>query len=167
MADEEQTLLPRVAADDQEALRILYAHYRPRLWRYLWRRLDGDVGAVEDALQETWLAIWRGAPGYRPQGQVGAWIFQIAHRHVAHLRRDHARTLEGRLHRRALDAEVTSWPPLSTRLVLTRSACSTERRSSRRCAPSRLRIVKFWSLSSITASRSLRSPRFSIFPSGR
>jgi RNA polymerase sigma-70 factor, ECF subfamily len=105
MADDEQALVARIGADDQEALRILYTRYRPRLWRYLWRRLDGDAEAVEDALQETWLAIWRGAPGYRPRGQVAAWIFQITHRHVAHVRRDNARTLEGRLRPRALDSE--------------------------------------------------------------
>jgi RNA polymerase sigma-70 factor (ECF subfamily) len=105
MADDEQALVARIAADDQEALRILYTRYRPRLWRYLWRRLDGDAEAVEDALQETWLAIWRGAPGYRPHGLVAAWIFQITHRHVAHVRRDNARTLEGRLRPRALDSE--------------------------------------------------------------
>ncbi len=56
-------------------------------------------------MQETWLAIWRGAPGYRPYGLVAAWIFQIAHRHVAHVRRDNARMLEGRLRPRALDSE--------------------------------------------------------------
>ena len=104
-ADDDQAVVTRIAADDQEALRILYTRYRPRLWRYLWRRLDGDTEAVEDALQEIWLAVWRGAPGYRPKGQVAAWIFQIAHRHVAHLRRDGARTLEGRLHPHALDTE--------------------------------------------------------------
>jgi len=105
MADDEQALVARIAADDQEALRVLYTRYRPRLWRYLCRRLDGDAEAVEDALQETWLAVWRGAPDYQPRGQVAAWIFQIAHRHVAHLRRDNARTLEGRIHPRALDTE--------------------------------------------------------------
>jgi RNA polymerase sigma-70 factor, ECF subfamily len=105
MADDEQTLVARIARDDQEALCILYTRYRPRLWRYLWRRLDGNVGAVEDAMQETWLAVWRGAPGYRPQGQVAAWIFQIAHRYIAHLRRDEARRPEGRLHSRALHPE--------------------------------------------------------------
>ncbi len=104
-ADDEQALVARVATGDQDALRILYTRYRPRLWRYLWRRLDGDTEAIEDALQETWLAIWRGARGYRPRGQVAAWIFQIAHRHLAHLRRDAARRPEGWLHPRALDAE--------------------------------------------------------------
>src|SRR4051794_19902188 len=105
MADDEQALVARIAADEQEALRILYTRYRPRLWRYLWRRLDGNTGAVEDVLQETWLAVWRAAPGYRPEGEVAAWIFQIAHRHVAHLLRDNARRPEGRLHPRALAAD--------------------------------------------------------------
>lgn len=105
MADDEQALMARIATGDQEALHDLYIRYRPRLRRYLWRRLDCDAHAVEDALQEIWLAVWRSAPNYRPRGLVAAWIFQIAQRHLAHLRRDHSRRLEGHLQLAALDSD--------------------------------------------------------------
>lgn len=95
MTDDEHALMAQIASGNQEALHDLYIRYRPRLRRYLWRRLECDAQAVEDALQEIWLAVWRGAPNYRLQGPVVAWIFQIAHRHVAHVRRDHARRPEG------------------------------------------------------------------------
>jgi RNA polymerase sigma-70 factor, ECF subfamily len=104
MADDEHALMARIAMGDQEALHKLYIRYRPRLRRYLWRRLDCNAEAVEDALQETWLAVWRSAPNYRPQGQVAAWIFQIVHRHVAHVRRDHSRRPEGHLQVAAPDS---------------------------------------------------------------
>jgi RNA polymerase sigma-70 factor (ECF subfamily) len=111
MADDERTLLVRIASGDEEALHTLYTPYRPRIWRYLWRRLDGNSAAIEDALQEIWLAIWRAAPGYRPQGQVAAWVFQIAHHHVCHIWRDRQRRPEGYLAPGALDPiEETSQP---------------------------------------------------------
>jgi RNA polymerase sigma-70 factor, ECF subfamily len=72
-------LLRQIADGDEEALRQLYAEYRPRLRRYLWHQLDGDGHAVEEALQDTFLAVWRAAGGYRGDAKVATWIFQIAH----------------------------------------------------------------------------------------
>ena len=42
---------------------------------------------VEDVLQETFLAVWRGAPGYRPTGAAGGWLWGIARRQAALLLR--------------------------------------------------------------------------------
>jgi RNA polymerase sigma-70 factor (ECF subfamily) len=42
---------------------------------------------VEDVLQETFLAAWRGAGGYRPQGACGGWLWGIARRQAALLLR--------------------------------------------------------------------------------
>jgi RNA polymerase sigma-70 factor (ECF subfamily) len=39
--------------------------------------------AVEDALQETFIAIWRGAGSYRSDSAAGAWIWGIARRQAA------------------------------------------------------------------------------------
>lgn len=72
-------LLWQVAEGDEEALRQLYVAYRPRLRRYLWHQLDGDGHAVEEALQDTFLAVWRTAGGYRGEAKVATWLFQIAH----------------------------------------------------------------------------------------
>lgn len=72
-------LLRRVAGGDEEALRQLYVECHPRLWRYLWHQLDGDAHAVEEALQDTFLAVWRSAGAYRGEAKVTTWIFQIAY----------------------------------------------------------------------------------------
>ncbi len=56
-------LLGQIANGDEEALRTLYVEYHPRLHRYLWGLLDGDGCAVEEALQDTFLAVWRAAGG--------------------------------------------------------------------------------------------------------
>jgi RNA polymerase sigma-70 factor (ECF subfamily) len=90
-------LLGRIAAGDQNALRDLYTGYRPRLWRYLRSRLDGDMVAVDDLLQEIFLAIWNAAPRYRPQLRAAAWIFQIAQYQLGHAQRAISRRPEGHL----------------------------------------------------------------------
>lgn len=88
---DDSTLIARIASGQQDALSQLYTVYRPRLRRYLWHQLDADQAAVEDALQEVFLAVWRSAPSYRGEAQVTTWLFQIAHFQVLHARRYHER----------------------------------------------------------------------------
>ena len=56
-------------------------------WHAPWlaARLRSVLSAtdVEDVLQETFLAVWRGARGYRPDGPAGGWIWGIARRQAA------------------------------------------------------------------------------------
>jgi RNA polymerase sigma-70 factor, ECF subfamily len=84
---DDSTLIKRIASGQQDALSQLYSIYRPRLRRYLWHQLDANPAAVEDALQEVFLAVWRAAPSYRGEAQVATWLFQIAHYQVLHARR--------------------------------------------------------------------------------
>ncbi len=83
MGDDE--LVAAVAAGDDIALRELFARHAP----WLAVRLRGVLPAadVEDVLQETFLAVWRGAGGYRPSGATGGWIWGIARRQAALLLR--------------------------------------------------------------------------------
>jgi RNA polymerase sigma-70 factor, ECF subfamily len=87
---EDQSLITRITQREQEALRCLYEKYRQRLYEYLWRQLNGNQSEAEDALQEIFLAVWRGAEKFRGDAQVITWIFQIAHFHIRHiLRKQH------------------------------------------------------------------------------
>ena len=79
MDDDE--LIGRVAAGDHSALRQLYDHHAPWLGARLRRALP--AWAVEDVLQECFVAVWRGAGRYRPSGRAGAWIWGIARRQAA------------------------------------------------------------------------------------
>jgi RNA polymerase sigma-70 factor (ECF subfamily) len=94
---DDSTLIGRIACGQQDALSQLYTIYRPRLRRYLWHQLNGNEAAVEDVLQEVFLAVWRSAPSYRGEAQVATWLFQIAHYQVLHLRRDRGRHPNGQL----------------------------------------------------------------------
>jgi RNA polymerase sigma-70 factor, ECF subfamily len=63
------------------ALRALYrVHARP-LYGYALRRL-GDRGLAEEAVQEVFTRLWRGAATFDPaQGSARTWLYGIA-RHV-------------------------------------------------------------------------------------
>jgi RNA polymerase sigma-70 factor (ECF subfamily) len=75
----DEALLERVTAGDQEALKQLYALYRPRLWRYIWQQIGGDTQLAEEILQDVFLAVWHGARSFQRRASVSTWIFRIAH----------------------------------------------------------------------------------------
>ena len=88
MADDEM-LIAAVAAGDAGALRELFSRHAPWLAARLRRALPAS--AVEDAVQETFIAVWRGAKGYRASGEPGAWLWGIARRQAALWARRHGR----------------------------------------------------------------------------
>ncbi|MEV5986066.1 RNA polymerase sigma factor [Streptomyces sp. NPDC052051] len=84
--------LLRAAADgDRRAFEELYRRYAP----WLTARLRGrcaDPGLVDDVVQETFLAVWRGSARYREDGDVAGWLWRVgARRLVDALRGDGAR----------------------------------------------------------------------------
>jgi RNA polymerase sigma-70 factor, ECF subfamily len=83
MDDDE--LIAAVAAGDDTALRELFTRHAP--WLAVRLRAALPPPDVEDVLQETFLAVWRGARAYRPQGTPRAWIWVIARNQAALLLR--------------------------------------------------------------------------------
>jgi RNA polymerase sigma-70 factor (ECF subfamily) len=71
-------LIRRIAARDRDAFDELYARYaRPVLGLALRRLRERE--RAEDAVQETFTAIWRSAASYRPErGAGGPWIYAVA-----------------------------------------------------------------------------------------
>src|SRR5262249_5099408 len=87
MVMDDDELMARLADSDDTALRELFFRHAP--WLAARLRAVLPAGDVEDVLQETFLAVWRGAAAYRPQGAVGGWLWGIARRQAAlWLRRD-------------------------------------------------------------------------------
>lgn len=78
---DDDALIAAVADGDDAALRELFRRHAP----WLAGRLRGMLPAaeVEDVLQETFLAVWRGAAGYRPEASAGGWVWGIARRQAA------------------------------------------------------------------------------------
>jgi RNA polymerase sigma-70 factor (ECF subfamily) len=74
-------LLVAVADGDRRALEVLYRRHAPWVAARL-RRRCADLGTVDEVLQDTFVAVWRGAGRYDGRGAVGAWLWGIAIRRL-------------------------------------------------------------------------------------
>lgn len=79
--DEDEQLIARIRAGEDAALRELVFRHTP--WLGVRLRSMLSAADAEDVLQETFLAVWRGAAGYRLEGEVGGWLWGIARRQAA------------------------------------------------------------------------------------
>src|SRR5690348_18510278 len=71
-------LIQRTGAGDHSAFEKLYQRYARPVFGLALRRL-GDRGRAEDALQETFVSIWRSAGTYKPERGPGApWLYGVA-----------------------------------------------------------------------------------------
>jgi RNA polymerase sigma-70 factor (ECF subfamily) len=71
-------LIQRVADGDANAFEVLYHRYVRSVFGLALRRL-GDRMRAEDAVQETFAAVWRSARTYRADRGPGApWLYAVA-----------------------------------------------------------------------------------------
>src|SRR4051812_23280923 len=71
-------LLLRVAERDRSAFEAIYRRYVRSVYGLALRRLR-DRQRAEDAVQETFAAVWRSAASYRPErGPAAPWLYAIA-----------------------------------------------------------------------------------------
>ena len=85
-ADDER-LLQAAARGDREAFQLFVERHQASVFRLL-RALARTEADAEDALQEGFLAAWKGAGGYRGGASARGWILTIARNA---LRRAHRR----------------------------------------------------------------------------
>jgi RNA polymerase sigma-70 factor, ECF subfamily len=78
---DDDALIAAMAAGHDSALRELFSRHAP--WLAARLRVVLPAADVEDVLQETFLAAWRGALRYRPEGAAGGWLWGIARRQAA------------------------------------------------------------------------------------
>ncbi len=74
-------LLAAIADGDRHAFDTLYARHFAWLHLRLSRRC-ADPSLVEEAIQDTFLTIWRKPGSYRGQGDVGAWVWGVGIRQL-------------------------------------------------------------------------------------
>jgi RNA polymerase sigma-70 factor (ECF subfamily) len=82
--DEQATdgeLLSAVAQGSPTALEELYRRHAAWLTVRLGRRC-ADPAVVDEVLQDTFVAVWKGAGKYRGSGEAGAWLWGIAIRRL-------------------------------------------------------------------------------------
>lgn len=79
---DDRELIARAGAGDRLAFEALAERHADRVYRFV-RRLVASEAAAEDALQETFVAAWRGAAAYRGEGSVRGWLLGLARRQAA------------------------------------------------------------------------------------
>ncbi len=88
---DDATLIAAVADGDHHSLRTLFDRHAPWVAARLRRVMPAD--AVEDVLQETFVAVWRGSSKFSGEGSGEAWIWGIARRQAALWARKHGRPM--------------------------------------------------------------------------
>src|SRR5262249_11791769 len=73
----DKTLIRRIAAGDQSAMRALFPRYRVRVYRWLLRLVD-DESLAEDLLSEVFLDLWRHAVSFEARSSLSTWLLAIA-----------------------------------------------------------------------------------------
>jgi RNA polymerase sigma-70 factor (ECF subfamily) len=83
-------LVARAQQGDQVAFAILYEQYRPLVYRFLRRRLDGADETVEDLTEDVFVKLYEKLDRYVERGvPFTAWLYRIAHNQLV----DFVRTL--------------------------------------------------------------------------
>ena len=70
-------LIQSIADGNRDAMRVLFARYNVRIYRFLLRFI-ADNSAAEDLVSEVFLDVWRQAAGFQGRSQVGTWLLAIA-----------------------------------------------------------------------------------------
>lgn len=78
----EDGLIERVAAGDRVAFGALVARWRDPIWRFV-RAHTPTPALAEEALQETFVGVWRGASGLRDPAAFRGWMYGLARRQAA------------------------------------------------------------------------------------
>ena len=104
----DEAVLALVGRSEEAALAELYDRYGGAAYR-LARRVVRDPNLAEDAVQDAFLAIWRGAARFVPDRRhAAAWIMTVVHRRAVDIvrREEHRRA-------KALDPADDSRPDRS------------------------------------------------------
>jgi len=82
-----EELLPKIAAGDTEAFKVLYDQYRHRLYGFLYQ-LTKSHSISEDLLQDTFMRIWEDRERLTVVRDLKAYIFtMVKHRALNSLKR--------------------------------------------------------------------------------
>jgi RNA polymerase sigma-70 factor (ECF subfamily) len=72
----DETLVAKIAAGDQIALRTLFARHEVRLYRFLVRMVR-DERLAEELLSDVFLSVWRHAAQFEARATVSTWLLAI------------------------------------------------------------------------------------------
>jgi RNA polymerase sigma-70 factor (ECF subfamily) len=73
----DQVLIEKIRTGDFQAFESLVTRYEAKVYRLALRMLRNPQDA-EDALQETFLQVFRGLAGFEGRSQFSTWLFRLA-----------------------------------------------------------------------------------------
>ncbi len=87
-------LLPRIAEGDEGAVKEFVARYGALVWSLV-RRWSPDLSEAEDAVQETFVALWRSASRYdAARATEPGWVAMVTRRRLIDRLRRRQRAIE-------------------------------------------------------------------------
>jgi RNA polymerase sigma-70 factor, ECF subfamily len=73
----DESLIKRIAARDQLAMRTLFARHQVRMYRFVLRLVRNEATA-EDVVSEVFLDVWRQAGQFEGRSTVSTWLLAMA-----------------------------------------------------------------------------------------
>jgi RNA polymerase sigma-70 factor (ECF subfamily) len=80
---DDSALVERSRTGDADAFAELYRRYLTPVYRFIFRRVGGDITAAEDLTSQVFLEVFNGLSAYRERGRFASWLFTIARRRLA------------------------------------------------------------------------------------
>jgi RNA polymerase sigma-70 factor (ECF subfamily) len=108
-AEDDLDLIRAVVAGDQQAFVQFYERYRRTIARFV-SRLTWRSDVVEETVNDTMVAVWQGADGFRGGSRVSTWVLGIAYRTALKRLRHVARRPEQELTDRSMPPVATERP---------------------------------------------------------
>ncbi len=93
IVDSEKKLLEQAAKGDSEAFSQLFLTYKTLVYRVVYRllRIQEDV---DDAVQQTFIEVYKSLPGYEGKSKFTTWLYRIAvNVSIQHLRKRRSDTI--------------------------------------------------------------------------
>jgi RNA polymerase sigma-70 factor, ECF subfamily len=129
-------LLGRIAQGDEDAMAAFYRdHGRVVFAQVL--LVTGDRALAEEIVQDTMLAVWRGARSFRGESSVRSWVIAIARRQI----RDRLRSRRLRIVDDAFLADQPGVGPGPEVMALDRAELAEVRRAIRELAPAHREVL--------------------------
>jgi RNA polymerase sigma-70 factor, ECF subfamily len=88
----DEQLIARIADGNRLAMRVLFARFNERVYRFA-LRLTADEGLADDVVSEVFFEVWRKAATFEGRSQVSTWILGIARNKALDARK--ARSTDG------------------------------------------------------------------------
>ncbi len=73
---EENNIIDGCLSNQRQAQRALYDRYKAAMYTLAYR-ITGDFHEANDVLQEAFIQVFRGLPGFKKKSTLGAWIKTI------------------------------------------------------------------------------------------